>query len=41
MSLVYLRKPKKSDLVEIQAAYERNVQLHQPSTYPQPTFKDI
>ncbi len=25
MSLVYLRKPKKGDLVEIQAAYERSI----------------
>ncbi|MGT2552393.1 GNAT family N-acetyltransferase [Acinetobacter geminorum] len=39
MSLVYLRKPKKSDLVEIQAAYERSVQLHQPWTYPPADFQ--
>ncbi|MFA2965239.1 GNAT family N-acetyltransferase [Acinetobacter pittii] len=39
MSLVYLRKPKKSDLVEIQAAYDRSVQLHQPWTYPPADFQ--
>ncbi|NUG22223.1 GNAT family N-acetyltransferase [Acinetobacter lactucae] len=39
MSSVYLRKPHISDLAEIQEAYKRSVQLHQPWTYPPANFQ--
>lgn len=34
MSQIYLRKPKLSDQLEIQSAYERSETLHHPWTYP-------
>ena len=40
MSIVYLRKPQDSDLIEVENAYKNSESLHQPWTYPPSNFQN-
>lgn len=40
MSIVYLRRPQDSDLLEVENAYKNSESLHQPWTYPPNNFQN-